>query len=104
MQVQKATWVDGVQGERAETEQRGAFNGNAQRDERVVHDGATVARGVLVSRARNFEMGEVHELGEGGHKGWNIGRSVEEGGILLDEKVRQFRGTVLGKLLPALRL
>lgn len=108
MEVEKAAGVDGVHGQRSQAVQWRTFDGNTDRNERIIDDCPAVSNLVVGSRTRDLQVSEVDELGEGGDEGGNVCRCVEQRRVLLDEKILHlpasvlwclvFRGAVLGVL------
>lgn len=91
--------MNGVEGERGEGVQGRALDGDAQGDEGVVDCAAAVTGGGGEVGTGDFEVGEVDEFGEGGNEGGDVCGCVEERGVLFDEEVLHFPGSVLGCLV-----
>ena len=79
--------MNGVERESTQLQERTALNGNAQGDERVVHNGATVAVSTVLVRAGYFKVFELFESRDGADEGWNVGGSMEKGWVLFNEEV-----------------
>lgn len=80
-----------------EAEEWRAFHGYAKRNERIIHDAATMAWCHIGSRAGDFEVIKIDELGKGGDEGRNISGSVEQRRVLANEKVSHFSCPILGR-------
>ena len=67
----------------------GALDGNAQRDERIVYDVASIPLALLLARAADLEMLQRRQRIECPDERWNIGGRMKERRVLLDEHVGQ---------------
>lgn len=94
MEIEKTPGVDRMEGESTKAVDGSTLYGNAQRDESIVHHCAAMARSIVVAGTGDLEVGQIDQLRECGNEGWDIGRGMEQRGILCDEQVGHLQGTI----------
>lgn len=93
-QIEHRGRVDGGEGEGGEDGEGAALDGDADGDEGVVDDAATVAVRRFLARTGDTEVLEVGYGGEGADEGGDVGGGVEEGRVLLHQHVRHLPAAV----------
>lgn len=87
--------MDWMHGEGGQTVQWCTLDCDPDGDERVIDHGSALSDLIVRAGARDLQVGEVDEFGEGRNEGRNVCRCVEKRRILFNQKILHLPAPVL---------